>query len=140
MGDTLSQTIQLANECKAKAVQLQQIQRAQDFQGPDQASLGAQETELRQKVAALATAAVGTALADGSQAAAQLTKAIANIKTVTLAIGDIQKALTLSADLIALATGVIGANPGSIVSAADQLIKDATAPAAPPPTSGGGSG
>ncbi len=129
MGVTASQTSALAGECGAKADQLLALQEAQGYGGSDEATLSQNESTLRAKVLALNSATVAASLAASDEARSQLEKAITAAKTVTLEINDVKKAIQISAHLIAVATGVLGGNPGAVIVAAAQLAKDATAPA-----------
>jgi hypothetical protein len=135
MGTTLSQIDQLANACVAKADQLQQIQKAEGFNGPNEAELFKQEAALREKALALNAAGVSAALAASAVAQTQLQKAITAANGKALVAKDVGKALTFAADLISLAAGALSGNAATIIGAAAQLVADATAPA--PPTSGG---
>ncbi len=129
MGVTVGQAKELANQCEAKADQLLSIQETNGFSDPDEATLSQNESTLRAKVLALNTATVDAALANSAEAQSQLQQAITTTKNVTLDINDVKNAIQISGDLIALATGVLSANPGAVIRAAIQVAKDATAQA-----------
>jgi hypothetical protein len=125
MNDTPSRIADLADVCLAQANTLQQIQKSQNYQGPDEATLYAHEMNLRNKVVLLNTAAVGAALAGSAEAQDQLQRAIASAQAIAGTIQEVQKAIQMAADLVSLAAGVLSHNPDAVISAGSKLVSDA---------------
>jgi hypothetical protein len=119
--------IKLAKACESQANDLQQRQKDAKYKGPNIASLYASEMSLRNKVLLLNTSAVGRELSKNTQAQNQLSKAIKTANNAKKTIATVKKALQFTADLIALAGGVVSDNPAAIIGSAGKLIADVVA-------------
>lgn len=127
MTDNLETLKQLSQACLTQADRLLQFEIDADFKGDNITTLHANEMALRTKVLLLNTSIVQASLDEAAPAIDKLNSAIKEADKDANIIKNVQIAIQISADLIAIAASALSGNPGSIASTSAALIKDVIA-------------